>query len=96
MKDALIKEVQPLIKDFWLNRDDKSIINEMTVKFYEERIRTLPKQNVLELYEKLQELKKAKSQEAKEYLYVWLITNITLLYSFDGRFLKKLFSIRNK
>ena len=91
MKHALIKEAKPLFSDFWLNRSDKNILDELTVKCFDKRILSLPKAKVFELYSNLNKLKNAKSKEAKEYMYVNFMTHLTLEYNSDNWFLEKAF-----
>lgn len=93
MRKIIIKEAKPLFEDFYLNRKNKTIIEELTVKFLDKRIMSLPKENILELYTELNDLKRSKSKDAKTYLDMQFIWRLSLLYSLNGWFRKELVSI---
>jgi hypothetical protein len=89
MKQELINELKPIYERVIRSRGGNEEFNELSIAYFDERINTLPKQIVVELYEDLQLLKSLKNKRAAEFLLVELIAKMNLLYSLNGWFLKK-------
>jgi hypothetical protein len=103
MREQLIKEAKPIFinhrhrmsgknKDKPFDGLNKSF-DDLTIEYFDERIRSLPKEYILELFDELQYLKKTKSKEAREIISNLFVTNITVLYSLEGWFRRKLVNI---
>ena len=89
MRRILIDEIGPLYKKFTFKTSGKSPLQKFSIEQYENRIQTLPKGIVLEIYELWSKLKQAKEQDTKEYIYFILMMQISLSYGLHGWFLKK-------
>jgi hypothetical protein len=84
MKQELINELKPIYERVIRSRGGNEEFNELSIAYFDERINTLPKQIVVELYEDLQLLKSLKNKRAAEFLLVELIAKMDLLYSLNG------------
>jgi len=89
MKSALIAQVKPVFARS--RKDPRDEMDRLSVDCFEERIETLPKWALLDLYTDLMQMKSAKSEEAKRYLWQSLLINLNLCYSLNGWFRLKLF-----
>lgn len=94
MRKQLIREVKPIFSSYCELEKEDSAFNKLRIDYFEERIRSLPKEDILELFSYLEDLLDAESDETKEYVLLRLIFHINLLYSVDGWFSKKLSSLR--
>jgi len=88
MREQLIKEAKPIFIAYLSSTRGED--NTLVIDYFDERIRSLPKESILELFSELQDLKEAKSNEARELILTHLVIHINLLYSLDGWFRKKL------
>ena len=94
MREQLIKEAKPIFKNFHLTvKNEDRAFGELLIEHFDERIRSLPKENILELFSELQDLKEAKSNEAREFILTHFIIHINLLFSLERWFRKKLISL---
>lgn len=75
----LSKAFESKLKDKWLN--------EKTLEYYDERINTLPKEALYDLYMTYRATKEPKDKERELFLFY---SHVNLSYSLNGWFLKKL------
>jgi len=89
MRRTIIKELKPIFAKLAMARGN-DYLDQLAIQYFEERINTLPKDIILDLFEDLQLLKQLKTNKAREYMLLKLIAYINLLYSLHGWFLKKI------
>ena len=94
MREVLIKEAKPIFVAYWPKHKGGTVdarMDRFTIAVFDERINTLPKSIIYELYKDLQQLKATKTKAALEQrAYVFAVT-LTLNYGHNGWFLKRLF-----
>ena len=86
MKTVLINEAKPLYVPFYESDD---IVDKLIVQLFDERIETLPKGEVYDLYDIFIELKNADTNEYKEFIRSYFRYNMDLTYSLNRWFRKK-------
>ena len=86
MKTVLINEAKPVYIPFHESDDNE---NKLIVQLFDERIETLPKGEVYDLYNIFIELKNADTNEYKEFMLSYFRDNMDLTYSLDRWFREK-------
>lgn len=88
MREQIIKEAKPIFIAYLSSTRDED--STLLIDYFDERIRSLPKESILELFSELQDLKEAKSNEARGLILRHLVIHINLSYSLERWFRKKL------
>ena len=89
MKQEIIKELKPVFIEMIRKRRENDILDELAIAYFDERINTLPKHIIIELYDDLQHLKSLKNEQLASHKLINIIAHINLLYSLNGWFIKK-------
>ena len=87
MRIVLIDEGKPF---FIANHNSNDKIDELIVRYYDERIETLPKDAVYDLYNLFVELKNAIGKEYEYFALLDFTNTMNLMYSLNGWFRGKL------
>ncbi len=91
MQNVLIEEAKPVFFSVMEQRD--SVIDELTKKYFEERIETLPRRALYDLYVSYMEFKNAKGKKHEADALRMYVIKQELMYSLDGWFRGKLFNL---
>jgi len=62
-------------------------MTDLQIRYFEKRIRTLPREILIRLYEELEEIEKVKSEKVRERLLANFYQSLNLSYSLNGWFL---------
>ncbi|MGV8141333.1 MAG: hypothetical protein ACP5NW_02740 [Candidatus Woesearchaeota archaeon] len=85
MRKVLIQDAKP----YFFKALSDSKIDQLTKKYYDERINTLSKETLLDVYETFIEVEKSFKEGDASATY-YFITSLSLCYSINGWFLHKL------
>ncbi len=88
MKSVIIRDAKPLYVSARLPPRDWE--DRLAISCFEERIETLPKETLLNVYSAVKQLRSARSAEAKKLLAEHLLTMLSLSYSIEGWFREKI------
>ena len=94
IRNILISYGKPIIETYYPTKKNK--LDELFLFFFEERIISLPKENVISLYRDFQKFRKANSKEAKDYFLEQFIVSLHTHYALNGWFLKKCLKFANR
>jgi hypothetical protein len=86
MKRVLINEAKPL---FVASHNSNEIMDKLIVRYFDERIETLPKGALYDLYDSFIDFKNADGKEYAALARFGFITMMNLMYSLNGWFLNK-------
>jgi len=64
-------------------------MTDLQIRYFEKRIRTLPRETLIRLSEELEEIGKVKSEKVRERLLANFYHSLNLTYSLDGWFLHR-------
>jgi hypothetical protein len=81
-KAPFIERVKATSSDPWSEQ--------ITIKCFDHRIKTLPDSFILNLYDDFLKSKTMKTEKGKDTVQNWILTTLELSYSLDGWFMKKM------
>ncbi len=88
LRGRLIRETEPFFADYVRklsgNDDFKT---ELQIRYFEKRIRTLPRDTLLRLYDEYERIARVRSEKVREKLLDNFCNSISLSYSLNGWFL---------
>jgi hypothetical protein len=87
MRKVLISEAKP-IYEAKLRKGD--IIERFAMDYYDERINTLPRNILYDIYNAFTEYKNAHGKSFEDTAYIYFHMHLTTAYSLEGWFIKKL------
>lgn len=88
MKKVLINEAKPVFAD--RHKSNDRTMDELAVRYFDERIETLPKSEVYELYNLFIEFKNADGKEYTSFALDNFMDTMELMYSLNGWFREKM------
>ena len=90
MRNEIIRDLKPYFIDFHQKQANNEWFHQLIIDVFDERIRTLPSDMIIDLYEDYKAYKSAKSEKMKSIVLFELITFLNLSYSYEGWFRQKI------
>jgi hypothetical protein len=89
LRGHFIQKTEPFFADYIKkSAGNDEFMTDLQIRYFEKRIRTLPRDMLLRLYEEYEKINRVKSDAVREKLLNYFYNSLSLSYSMNGWFLK--------
>ncbi len=85
---CFIRKTEPVFADYIKKSGNDDFITDLQARYFEKRIRTLPRDTLLRLYDEYDAINRVKSEAVREKLLNYFYDSLSLSYSMNGWFLR--------
>ncbi len=87
LRGRFIQKTEPLFADYIRKSGNDDFMTELQIRYFEKRIRTLPRDTLLRLYDEYEKINRVRSEKVREKLLDYFCNSISLSYSLNDWFL---------
>ena len=87
LRGRFIQNTEPLFSDYIRKSGNDDFMTELQIRYFEKRIRTLPRDTLLRLYDEYGKINRVRSEKVREKLLDYFCNSISLSYSLNDWFL---------
>ena len=87
LRGRFIQKTEPLFADYIRKSGNDDFMTELQIRDFEKRIRTLPRDTLLRLYDEYEKINRVRSEKVREKLLDYFCNSISLSYSLNDWFL---------
>ena len=87
LRGRFIQKTEPLFADYIRKSGNDDFMTELQIRYFEKRIRTLPRDTLFRLYDEYGKINRVRSEKVREKLLDYFCNSISLSYSLNDWFL---------
>ena len=87
LRERFIRKTKPVFADYIKKPGNDDFMTDLQIRYFERRIRTLPRDTLIRLYEEYDTINRVKSDTVREKLLTYFYHSLNLSYSMNGWFL---------
>jgi hypothetical protein len=87
LRGRFIQNTKPVFADYIKKSGNDDFITDLQIRYFEKRIRTLPRDTLIRLYEEYDAINRVRSDAVREKLLNYFYYSLNLSYSMNGWFL---------
>jgi len=87
LRERFIRTTEPSFSNYIIKSGNDDFITELQIRYFEKRIRTLPRDTLIRLYDEYEKINRVRSEKVREKLLDYFCNSISLSYSLNDWFL---------